>query len=188
MVSIDSAYILAGGRSRRMGRDKLFMDCGGEPLVTRTLGICREAFASVTLLVRSLDKFKSLDCEVLLDNPQAQGPLAGVIAALEDCAQEYCFITAADLYDLDTQVIDRLCVSYCGEQYLGLRESDLPQPLCGIYHRLALPHLKRRAAVGQFRMIEAITGLEHRLLPIGSEKWRNINCPSDLVGIGVRHG
>lgn len=188
MVRIDSAYILAGGQSRRMGRDKLFLDCGGEPLLMRTLGICREAFASVTLVARSLDKFKSLGCEVLLDNPQAQGPLAGVIAALEDCAQECCFITAADLYDLDTQIIDRLRVSYRDEEYLGLRESDMPQPLCGIYHKSALSHLKKQAAAGQLRMIEAIAGLEHRLLPIGSEKWRNINCPNDLVGIGVRHG
>ena len=188
MVRIDSAYILAGGQSRRMGRDKLFLDCGGEPLLMRTLGICREAFASVTLVARTRAKFKSLDCEVLLDNPQAHGPLAGVIAAIEDCAQECCFITAADLYDLDVQIIDRLRASYSGEQYLGLCESDLPQPLCGIYHKSALLHLQRRAAVGQFRMIEAIVGLEHRLLPIGSETWRNINCPSDLVGIGVRHG
>ncbi len=188
MVRIDSAYILAGGQSRRMGRDKLFMDCGGEPLLTRTLGICREAFASVTLVARTRAKFKSLGCTVLLDNPRAQGPMAGVIAVLENCAQECCFITAADLYDLNTQIIDRLCASYRGEQYLGLRESDLPQPLCGIYHKSALSHLKRQAAGGQFRMIEAIAGLKHRLLPTASEKWRNINCPSDLNGIGVRNG
>ncbi len=187
MVSIDSAYILTGGQSRRMGRDKLFLDCSGEPLLMHAVGICREAFASVTLVARSSDKFKSLGCEVLLDNPQAQGPLAGVIAALEDCAQECCFITAADLYDLDTRIIDHLCASYDAEQYLGLRESDRPQPLCGIYHKSALMHLKRRAAGGQFRMIEAIAGLEHRLLSIENENWRNINCPNDLVGIGVRH-
>ena len=188
MVRIDSAYILAGGQSRRMGRDKLFLKCGDEPMLMRTIRICRDAFATVTLVARSRAKFESLGCTVLLDNPQAQGPLAGVIAALEECTEECCFVTAADLYDLDTQIIDRLCASYRGEQYLGLRESDLPQPLCGIYHRSALPHLKRRAAVGQFRMIEAIAGLEHRMLPIGNENWQNINCPSDLNDIGVRHG
>lgn len=188
MIRIDSAYILAGGKSRRMGRDKLYIDCGGEPLLIRTIRSCRKKFAAVSLVAGEVAKFEALGCRVLRDWPQAAGPMAGVVAALDDCPQDCCFITAADLYDLDALLIERLLSSYRGEQYLGLREAGLPQPLCGIYHRSALPHLKKRAAAGDFRMIEALAGLEHRLLTIEREVWRNINRPGDLDDIGVGHG
>jgi molybdopterin-guanine dinucleotide biosynthesis protein A len=171
-----------------MGRDKLFLEIGGAPLLMRTVRSCRRKFATVTLVAGALKKLEKLGCRVLLDWPRAAGPMAGIIAALEDCPDQVCFVTAADLYDLDGRVIERLVSAYRGEQYVGLSEAGLPQPLCGLYHRSALPHLTKRAADGDFRMIEALAGLKHRLLQTDDMIWRNINRPGDLDGIGAGRG
>ena len=106
--------------------------------------------------------------------------MSGVIAALEDCPQESCFITAADLIDLDENILRMLLGEYRGEQYLGIAEMDEIQPLCGIYNKSSLQVLLSRAREGNFSMKEAVGRLKYRLLPPGSTKWRNLNLPQDL--------
>jgi molybdopterin-guanine dinucleotide biosynthesis protein A len=185
---INRSYILAGGQSQRLGQDKLFVDCDGTSLLGRTIQTCRSLFPEVKLVAKRADKLEKLGCEVVLDWPQADGPLAGVVAALEDCSQESCFVTAADLYDLDSEIVERLIESYNGEQYFGLQEAGGGQPLCGIYHRSALTHLVSCGQAGVWRMKEIVSGLDHGMLPIDRGQWRNINIPSDLDSIGASNG
>lgn len=184
---IDTVYILAGGRSRRMGQDKLFVESEGMSLLGRTVQTCRSVFPEVKLVAKQPGKLGQFGCEIVLDWPHADGPLAGVVAALENCSQECCFVTAADLYDLDQKVITRLINSYNGEQYFGLQEASGGQPLCGIYHRSALPHLISQGNHGKWRMLEIIDGLDHGMLPVDRKHWRNINRPCDLTAIGNDH-
>lgn len=182
---IPGAYILAGGQSRRMGRDKLFIEMNEQSLLSRTMSSCRDVFSEVALVAKSKEPFAQFDCRVLIDKPGIDGPLAGVIAALEDCSSDRLFITAADLYDLNPVTIETLLKSYRGEQYLGLRETDHIQPLCGIYAKTALGPLLKAAENGTTRMSEAISELDSRFIAPLSENWRNINSPEDLKALGV---
>ena len=183
-MNID-AYILAGGQSRRMGRDKLFIEMNEQSLLSRTMSSCRAVFSEVALVARSKEPFSQFDCRILIDMPGIDGPLAGVITAIEDCRSEMLFITAADLYDLNADTIRTLLKTYNGEQYLGIRERDHIQPLCGIYAKTALDTLLKAAQEGTTRMSEAIHGLECRFIPPPSGNWRNINSPEDLKTLGA---
>lgn len=174
------AYVLAGGKSRRLGRDKLFVPIEGRPLLERTLRVCREVFPDVKILAREKTKFANFDCAIVLDHPQAQGPLAGIISALEDCSDPACFITAADLCDLDHRVIHELLAEYDGEDYFGLNEGARRQPLCGIYSATALDVLRERAEQGVFDLQSALDCLITRFIPAPTGRWRNINTEIDL--------
>ncbi|RME28487.1 MAG: molybdenum cofactor guanylyltransferase [Candidatus Zixiibacteriota bacterium] len=181
MMKITQAYILAGGQSRRMGRDKLFVSVDGVPLLGRTLDVCREAFARVSIVAKESAKFRQFNTKVLLDAPEADGPLAGIITALRHCSEAACFITAADLRDLNRTVIANLLQDYRGEQYLGLREPDTCQPLCGIYNVSSLPVLLAAARRGEYALHTILHELECRFVPCDLTVWRNINRPSDLA-------
>jgi molybdopterin-guanine dinucleotide biosynthesis protein A len=106
--------------------------------------------------------------------------MAGVIAALEDCKTDYCFVTAADLADLSTEIITLLVDMYNNQQYLGLRESGGVQPLCGIYHKSALDVFYNRAQKADFGMTRAVKAMNHKGVILPAGQWRNINCPEDL--------
>ena len=188
MRMIDTAYILAGGRSRRLGRDKRFLECGGDSLLMRTVKSCREVLPNVKLVAKQVGALNKSGCEIVLDWPHADGPLAGVIAALEDCAKDCCFVTAVDLYDLDQEIISRLIKSYSGEQYFGIQEPNGGQPLCGVYDRSALHFLMLQGKAGKYQMRDAIAGLECGWLESPVSPWRNINAPDDLNSIGYTHG
>src|ERR1700688_3136296 len=45
-----AAFILAGGRSSRMGTDKAFLELGGNPLIAHAVGLAREVAAQVKIV------------------------------------------------------------------------------------------------------------------------------------------
>lgn len=176
-----TAYIIAGGSSRRMGTDKLFLRMGGRSLLERTIASCEAYFRPVKLVAPDGARFSSLGYAVVADSPRACGPMAGVIAALEDCDTDSCFVTAADLPDLNAEVIASLLSRYRGQQYLGLIETNGVQPLCGIYHKSALEVFYRYAGDNEFSLVKALRALRHSGIPIPGGRWRNINRPEDLA-------
>lgn len=181
MMKIETAYILAGGESRRMGQDKLFLSLNGTTLLEHTISVCREIFPQTKLVVRSSEKFRGFDIPVILDFPGVAGPLAGILAALGDCRSQACFVTAADLPDLDGEIIADLIENYDGIDFLGLSEQQKVQPLCGIYSSALLKELLEAAKKTDYRICEIIMTLDYRLLPHKKRIWRNINTPQDLM-------
>lgn len=75
--------VLAGGQSRRMGRDKSFLSYRGVPLferAARTLdGVCKEVYISCT----DPDLYRTCGRPVLGDTYGGRGPLDGIAAALK---------------------------------------------------------------------------------------------------------
>jgi molybdopterin-guanine dinucleotide biosynthesis protein A len=181
IFAVNSAYVLAGGQSRRMGRDKLFLSIDGSPLLEKTLAVCSERFNTVKILARENEKFAKFSVPVILDYENAQGPIAGIIAALEDCSDNYCFITAADLCDLNDEIISLLLDNFQGEEYFGIDEGAQKQPLCGIYSVAALNVLRDCADKNIFDLQSALKQINARFIPAPLENWRNINSAADLT-------
>jgi molybdenum cofactor guanylyltransferase len=73
-------FILAGGRSSRMGREKALIDFGGQLLIERALGILRDAGLSASIAGAQADLKKF--APVIHDADPGTGPLAGVCSAL----------------------------------------------------------------------------------------------------------
>lgn len=176
-----SAYILAGGKSRRLGVNKLYVRIDGRSLLERTIAVCKACFATAKLVAGSSNGLSVLDCDIVADSPLARGPMAGVIAALEDCCSDYCFVTAADLPDLSTELIEMLTTRCRDFQYIGVLEENGLQPLCGIYHASSLPILMKAASRKEYSLNRTMQFLRHGgVIPCG-EQWRNINRPQDLA-------
>ena len=175
-----NAYVLAGGSSRRMGINKLFLQIDGRSMLERAIATCQSCFRQVKLVASQAASLSSLGRAVIMDSPKAKGPMAGVIAALEDCETSQCFITAADLLDLNTEVIELMVSQYRGQQYFGLIEPNNIQPLCGIYNKSALEVFYQFAQNDDFRMTEIVKALNYSGIVLPNSYWRNINRPEDL--------
>ena len=182
-VDVDTAYILAGGDSRRMGRDKLRISINGTTLLEKTIGVCQNSFSQVKIVTQRRDRLKRTDLEILHDWPESQGPLAGVIASLIDCPNDCCFITAADFYDLDETIIEMLKKSHDNQLYLGIGEGERIQPLCGIYAKKGLDQIISLARNGITSVSKVISRLNPEAIEI-NRPWRNINSPDDMKKIG----
>ena len=93
-----SAVILAGGESRRMGRDKAWLELGGQPLIRRALSTVRDAgIQGVVISGRAGADYSSLGCPVLFDLEPGGGPLGGIERALAAATAPLVLVLAVDL-------------------------------------------------------------------------------------------
>jgi molybdenum cofactor guanylyltransferase len=90
-----AGFVLAGGRSSRMGEDKALVSLRGQPLVAHALGILREAglAASVAGSRSPLAAF----APVVEDSKAGLGPLGGICAALASTSARWAVFLPVDL-------------------------------------------------------------------------------------------
>jgi len=146
-----SGFILAGGESRRMGRDKAKLVLGTETLLERQIRLLQSVCRSVTVLGRPKD-FPGLEVAVLADLEPGRGPLGGLATGLSATRTEYNLFLSCDLPLMEWRFLHWLA-----EQALESRaEALVPktrggevQPLCAVYARRALPTLRATLAGGQ---------------------------------------
>jgi molybdopterin-guanine dinucleotide biosynthesis protein A len=129
-----SAVILAGGESRRMGRDKAWVKLGGRTLLelagekVRRLGV-KELFISG----RPEGDYSALKCPVLFDLEPGLGPLGGIERALHAASSPLVLVLAVDLPRMTTAFLRKL-VAGCN-RLTGVvpRLNDRLEPLVAIY-------------------------------------------------------
>jgi molybdopterin-guanine dinucleotide biosynthesis protein A len=96
LASGTAAFILAGGRSSRMGTDKAFLRLGGRTLLERSLELANRVCETV-LLVGNQQRLRDYG-PVVEDNFPGHGPLAGIHAALtSEASQEFNLILSIDI-------------------------------------------------------------------------------------------
>lgn len=153
------AWILAGGRSLRYGRDKARVEVGGEALLLRTARILREAGLDPVVLAKEP---RGMGLPERLEPEGPAHPAWGLAHALEEGD---AFFTPVDLPELDPSLVRRL---------VEARAVALGQPLLGVWPgALAVRARETALAGGPIRALAA--GLPS--LDVGPV--RNLNRPED---------
>ena len=127
--------ILAGGRSRRMGRDKAMLPIGEETFLTRLIRTYREKFP-VFVSVSAADRFPHPDADELVDLRPGMGPLAGLEAAFLKTDADLVFLTATDLPFGNVKLAELLleCIGDRDACLIRRRDGGL-EPAFAVYRR-----------------------------------------------------
>ena len=144
-----SGFVLAGGRSRRMGTDKAFLEFRGRSLLARSLDLLR-ALTTEVRIVGPGEKFAAYG-PVIEDVYPGRGPLAGIHAALTASTTELNLILAVDL-PLVTEALLRFLIEQaaaCAATVTVPRIAGGYQPLCAVYRRAFAPRGAGRAGIRQ---------------------------------------
>jgi molybdopterin-guanine dinucleotide biosynthesis protein A len=169
--SVDSeeiaGFVLAGGESRRMGRDKALTVLAGKPLIEHALGILRDAGLEARIAGARSDL--SRFAPVVADAEPGRGPLGGICAAFAACPAKRIVFLPVDLpllpASLITFLVHRTLVTTVPVTIVlvtGFRQSF---PV--VIDRAALPSLQlslERGAGGCFAAFEkAAANLGHQV-------------------------
>lgn len=93
-----SAVLLAGGESRRMGRDKATMMFRRKPLWQIQLDLLRKLQpAKILISARSDPPWRPNEFEFVADDPPSRGPLSGVVATLARTQSSHLLTLAIDM-------------------------------------------------------------------------------------------
>lgn len=137
MIPDCTALILAGGDSRRMGRDKTRIEFDGQPLLQRVIGQMKVLFPQVLVSVRQARV--GIDVPQICDEIPGAGPLAGLCAGLGHAETPWVFAVAADMPFLNPGLIGQLAKKRNSSQAVVPVVKGYPQPLTAFYARSALP-------------------------------------------------
>ncbi len=106
-----TGVILAGGLARRMnGQDKGLIQFRGKPLIHYAIVAIRPLVKQVFINAnRHLDQYQQFGYPVITDQTNTfDGPLAGVLTALEECQTEVLLVMPCDSPLIESSHLERL--------------------------------------------------------------------------------
>jgi molybdopterin-guanine dinucleotide biosynthesis protein A len=184
-----TAFILAGGRSRRMGRDKAFLELGGRTLLSRAMELAN-AIAPAVRIVAPQEKFLTI-ARTIEDVYPDCGPLAGIHAALACTTTELNLMLAVDLPFVEADFLTYLIAQASQVSALvTVPEAGKGlQPLCAIYRRdfreVAEQALKKKKNKidALFADVETRIIAEPEMTRMGfsAKMFQNLNTPEEFA-------
>jgi molybdopterin-guanine dinucleotide biosynthesis protein A len=178
--------LLAGGQSRRMGRNKALIPLQGRPMISR---LAAEAGRLTDQILISANDpvYESLGLPIVPDIYKGQGPLAGLHAAMIHSERPLLLALACDLPSVKEsflRLLVRVAEGY--DAVIPVTSDGRPHPLCAVYRRSCLAALERNLAAGINKVTEAVKSLNVNWLPESptnflAEDICNLNTPEDLA-------
>jgi len=182
-------YILAGGESRRFGRDKSRALLMGKPLICHSLAAVESFAASVTVVAEAAGKFNDLGCRTIADTQPGLGPIGGLQTALTALqagdAGEWLLLISCDLHGVQEHWIEQLLDHRqpgCGA--VAFRDVRW-HPTLALYHQFALDTVERNIRDGRLALQDLLDALQACSPPLPDD-WNlliNINTPEALERI-----
>jgi molybdopterin-guanine dinucleotide biosynthesis protein A len=184
-----SAFIMAGGKSTRMGRDKAFLECEGRTLLARALDLARSVSSGVWI-TGSKEKFAEF-APVVEDVFRDTGPLGGIHAALRGSLTELNLILAVDMPFVSQAFLEYIITQARSAPDAAVvvpRGEGRRQPLCAIYRREFAVVAERALQARQNRIDRLFDEVHTRVIEqeeledagFSSAIFRNLNTPEDL--------
>ncbi len=175
-------YILCGGSSRRMGRDKAMLKIDGETFIQRIVSKSKSPFAETVLLSGS--NTYHIDIRHLEDKQPDSGPLGGLLSGLQDVDNMDRWIA---IVPIDLPLISQTSIHYLAETIPDrssdahiARSDDRIQPLCGLYHTSVQPKLEHYLTSGNRRVMGFLKELNYSYFNLTKEEIRNVNSRQDF--------
>lgn len=103
-----SAIILAGGKSRRMGSDKAFLEFDGELLIERVIERVRRVCDQVVIVSNDLDSYARFGVPIVGDVYPNKGSLGGIFSGLLAIREPYAVAVACDMPFLNEALLRHL--------------------------------------------------------------------------------
>lgn len=177
-----SGFVLVGGKSSRMGRDKALLPWNGITLAQHVAQTVAEATGSATL-IGDPARYSGLGYPVYPDRLPGHGPISGVATALSISRDEWALVAGCDMPAISAGPL-RLLVQEAAATHtrciVPVGPSG-PEPLCAVYHRDCLPAIEKAIAEGRFRMRDIVNELRASFFTsIDPACFANLNTPRDL--------
>jgi molybdopterin-guanine dinucleotide biosynthesis protein A len=183
-----TAFILAGGRSQRMGTDKAFLSYRNEPLIQGAIRTCQSVTTDVRI-VGEPARYACFGLPVIPDSGESLGPLSGIHTALQHSPSRFSSVIACDMPLMPPAFFRLMLRKLPGPDAVIMRFNDgSVEPLCGIYSLTCSLVTEQNLASGKLKItdllsqvkVEYITEEELHAQGMSRKIFTNVNTPDDL--------
>ena len=190
-----SIFILAGGRSTRMGSDKALLRLGSKTLLERALLLGVQLGGNVKV-VGARERYAEFGAEVVEDEFQQCGPLAGIHAALGASATELNLLLA-----VDTPMVSAEFLRYLVKRAAATTDALATVPdadggiqgTCAVYRRPFRAVAEQQLRRGKYKITDALALVrveyveENEIREAGfdpAKLFANLNTPEEFARAG----
>ena len=183
-----SAVLLAGGESRRMGRDKATFSFRGKPLWQIQLETLRSLRpAEIFLSARTDPSWRPNDVQFIGDVPPSRGPLNGIAASLAKIHTAHLLALAIDMPFMTENYLRSICDVMKPGRGVVATIDNRAEPLAAVYPYEAEIDFRGALAGPDFSLQNVVRHLvtSGKLLEISVTEherrlFRNVNSVSDM--------
>jgi len=183
-----SGFVLAGGKSNRMGTDKALLLVQEETLLIRIKNLIDPFCKTVEISGYNSD-YSDFNIKMIPDLYPGIGPVSGLISSLKHSSTEWNLLVSVDTPFINKELIQSL-ITQIGDYDCIIPEHDGGvEPLIGLYNRQILPQLEEVINQGDYKLMRLVAKLNTRYLdcrPLIQKHPRlffNINRPEDYNSI-----
>jgi len=186
-------YVQAGGASTRFGRDKALVGFGGRTMLAQTTELLASVCGEV-IIVAAEGKYPDVLVPLLADRWPGQGPLGGILTALQSSALRgtesiWNLIVSCDMPFLTRDWLEFLCqrAERSAAQVAVAESANGLEPLCACWKTTSMPSVQAAFDSGVRKVSDAMKRLPMEVLDVSVWKrfdtkgrlfW-NVNTPAD---------
>lgn len=158
-----TGVLLTGGESRRMGRNKAFLEIGGKLLIEKSLETLQRVCSKVVISSRSEDLYKGYGYQVIVDVIKGKGPLGGIYSVLQQTEYDHLFLAACDMPFLQEDAIRLLYREIKDFDALVPYIAGRMHPLHAFYHKRILPLVEKKILKDKLRLTDVLSECQTKI-------------------------
>lgn len=185
------AYILAGGKSSRMGSDKGLISILGKPMVEHVIIALRQVFTQITIISSNKD-YGHFGVKVIPDLIPDHGPLGGIYTGLKDSSFQLNFFCSCDMPFISKVALDHLLDQAVENQITVPIVLGKIQPMFAVYPKSIISDLEQLIHQNRLKMVGMIEELTHQKVDLDlrefdlQKQFKNINSRHDLDEVALK--
>ena len=164
-----SGIILAGGQSRRLGRDKAVEPLGGEALITRVIGRLGQFSEQTIVVVNNDERASDLplpeSAKVAVDVYPDSGSLGGIFTGLSAADADWTVVVACDMPFISVDLFNYMLSLRDGYDAVVPRLEGRPEPTHAAYSKACLPHIESRLQAGNLKIAGFFDAVKVKFVP-----------------------
>jgi molybdopterin-guanine dinucleotide biosynthesis protein A len=179
-----ACFVLAGGKSSRFGENKAFARLGGVPVLELMLELLF-GFTKEPVIIGSRREYEVFEVEVVEDRHPGEGPLGGIITALDVTSKSPARCAWNLIVSCDMPFVTRAWLSYMVDRALSSavdvlfpRSQTGDEPLCGCWRTAALPQLQAAFDEGIRKVTDAAARV--RVEVLDETHWKRFDTAGRL--------
>lgn len=195
MTLMDTAIILAGGKSSRMGFDKQLIKIGDICITEYIIEILKPIFKNIIVVTNKPELYKNKNVDIAQDFYKGYGPLGGIHAGLLKSQSIYNYFIACDMPYVNTGYIEYMMKRIIETNYekdaVITKSGDWIEPFNAFYSKELLPLIedniiKDKRGISELLNRSSVLYIDEYIARGFSPDWSmftNLNTKNDLMAL-----
>lgn len=181
-----SGIILAGGKSRRMGKNKALLEVGGLTMIERVAGVMSGVCSEIIIAGENSCSFEHLGYPMVPDIRPGYGPLSGIHAGLTAANNHFSFVIACDIPFPSEKLMKMIISEKDGYDVVMLKQGEYLEPLFSLYSKAFIEAAEKSFGNGVYKVTAAIQHVRWKPITVSpgeipdlAKSLTNVNTPVD---------